>query len=62
MKLRRGTLLNWFYANNTVANPDHFQLMFLGIPEKHEGDIISSTEYVKGLGIEIDNQIRFRGM
>ena len=29
------TLLNWFYANGMVANPDKFQLMFLGLNEQH---------------------------
>ena len=29
------TLLNWFYANGMVANPDMLQLMFLGLNEKH---------------------------
>ena len=59
------TLLNWFYANGMVANPDKFQLMFLGLHEKHklrlniEGVKISATKNVKILGIEIDNQLRF---
>ena len=59
------TLLNWFYANGMVANPDKFQLMFLGLNERHklrlniEGVKISSTEHVKLLGIEIDNKLRF---
>ena len=30
------TLLYWFYANGMVANPDKFQLMFLGLNEKHK--------------------------
>ena len=53
--------LNWFYANGMVANHDKFQLMFLGLNEKHklrfnkEGAKISSTENVKLLEIEIDN-------
>ena len=59
------TQLNWFYANGMVANPDKFQLMFLGLDEKHkfhlnsEGVKISSTENVKLLGVETDNQLRF---
>ena len=59
------TLLHWFYANGMVANPDKFQLTFLGLNEKHkltlntEGVKISSTKNVKLLGIEIDNQLRF---
>ena len=59
------TLLNWFFTNGMVANPDKFQLMFLGLNEKHklrlniEGVKISSTENVKLLGIEIDNKLRF---
>ena len=57
------TLLNWFYANGMVANPDKFQLMFLGLNEKRklclniEGVKISSTEHVKLLGNEIDNKL-----
>ena len=27
------TLLHWFYANSMVANPDKFQLTFLGLNE-----------------------------
>ena len=48
-----------------VANPDKFQLMFLGLNEKHklrfniEGVKISSSKNFKLLGIEIDNQLRF---
>ena len=58
-------LLKWYYANGMVVNPDKFQLIFLGLNGKHklrlniEGEKISSTEYVKLLGIEIDNQLRF---
>ena len=59
------TLLHWFYDNGMVANPQKFQLMFLGLNEKHmlglniEGVKISSTKNVKLLGIEIENQLRF---
>ena len=59
------TLLNWFYGNGIVENTDKFQLMFLGLHEKHklrlniEGVKISATKNVKFLGIEIDNQLRF---
>ena len=60
------TLLHWFYANVMVANPDKFQLMFLGLNEKHklrlniEGVKISSTKNVELLEIEIDNHLRFK--
>ena len=60
-----GTLLHWFYDNGMVANPDKFQLMFLGLNEKHmlglniEGVKIYSTKNFKLLGIKIDNQHRF---
>ena len=43
------TLLNWFFANGMVANPDKFELMFLGLNDKHklrlnnEGVRISSS-------------------
>ena len=46
-----------------VANPDKFQLMFLGLNERHklhlniEGVKISSIEHVKLLGIEIDKKL-----
>ena len=62
------TLLKWFYVNGMVANPDKFQLMFLGLNGKHElrlnieGEKISSIDHVKLLGIEIDNQLRFSTM
>ena len=62
-------LLNWFSVNGMVANPDKFQLATFhtnsGENPKHklrlniEGEKISSTEHVKLLGIEIDNQLRF---
>ena len=49
------TLLHWFYTNGMVANPDKFQLMFLGLNEKHklrlniEGVRISSTKILNFL-------------
>ena len=57
------TVLNWFYANCMLENPDMFQLMFLELNEKHRLSLniqdvkIPSTEHVKLLGIEIDNQL-----
>ena len=58
-------VLNWFYANGMVVNPNKFQLMFLGLHEEQKlrlnivAEKISSTEHIKLLGIEIDSQLRF---
>ena len=30
------SLLNWFFVNGMVANPDMFQLMFVGLTGEHK--------------------------
>ena len=46
-------ILNWFSANNMIANPGKFQLMFLGMKETEQlglninGQIIHASEKVK---------------
>ena len=48
-----------------VVNPKKFQLMFLGLKRKQglrlniQGSKIVAKEYVKLLGIEIDNKLKF---
>ena len=59
------SLLAWFKSNQLVANPDKFQLMFLGIPKSAEYDLllyghrIKPSDHVKLLGITIDNKLKF---
>jgi len=57
--------LQWFSYNGLVANPEKFQVMFLG---KHSGQItqlnianvnIESANSVKLLGVIIDNELSF---
>ena len=58
--------LSWFSANQLVANPDKFQMIFLGIRDPSYSlyiagkKVITSSESVKLLGIEIDNKLSFR--
>ena len=60
-----GTLLMWFRSNQLGANPDKFQLMFLGLPKCDQFDLliqgvcIKPSDYVKLLGITIDNKLNF---
>ena len=57
--------LDWFRANELLANPDKFKIMFLGV--KHDKNFcltidnnkILSTDHVKLLGIHIDNKLKF---
>ena len=57
--------LYWFHINKMVANPDKFQLMFLGTREKIKlclninGKSCISTPSVTLLGIEIDWKLTF---
>ena len=57
-------LENWFKINSMVANPDKFQVMFLGthpFPDKISlfGNDIIVQNKVKLLGITIDKQLNF---
>ena len=59
--------LKWFESNGLVANPDKFQLMFLGASStsSNEGILTVGTstlipsEQIKLLGVTIDNQLNF---
>jgi len=60
-------ILCWFKNNSMVANPDKFQLMFLGrealnktIEMKIENTTIKSIDQVRLLGVEIDNKLSFK--
>ena len=58
-------LLEWFKWNGMVVNPKKFHLMFRGLKRKNglllniQGSKIVAKEYVKLLGIEIDNKLKF---
>ena len=66
-KLRYDTsiVLHWFSLNSMVANPEKFQIMFLGIKDNTNltfeinGFNISATNTVKLLGITIDHKLSF---
>ena len=57
--------LSWFCVNRLVANPSKFQCMFLGGKDVSGlalsvGNLnIKATDYVKLLGVYIDNQLKF---
>ena len=65
LELGMQSCLNWFHYNQLVANPEKFQLMFLGINSDSSLRLrvhnieIKSQSHVKLLGIEIDNKLRF---
>ena len=58
-------LIKWFFENGMVANPGKFQMMFLGLKEQHalrlniNDNKVLTTNRVKLLGIEIDNELNF---
>ena len=58
-------VIDWYNANSMVANPDKFQLMFLGKKVKDPINLsvnnisIKSVDSVKLLGVEIDNKLNF---
>ena len=58
-------VIEWYNTNSMVANPDKFQLMFLGQKVKTQIDItvdnvnINSVDSVKLLGVVIDNKLNF---
>ena len=58
--------ISWYRENNMVANPDKFQMMFIGLKESkrycHDinGNIIVNTDTVKLLGVTIDSKLNFR--
>ena len=58
-------LIKWFFENGMVANPGKFQIMFLGLKEQNtlrlniNDNKVLTTNRVKLLGIEIDNELNF---
>ena len=60
-----GCLLVWFSKNGMIANPEKFQIMFLGLSDQRrlrlniEGQKLSATDTVKLLGIQIDKKFKF---
>ena len=57
-------VLNWFASNGMVANPDKFQVIFLGTKEekiviKIGNFTISNSNEVKLLGVTIDSKLNF---
>ena len=58
-------IINWFKLNSMVANPEKFQIMFLGIKDNTnisfeiDGNIIFGSNFVKLLGILIDHKLSF---
>ena len=59
-----GRLLDWFSKNGMIANPEKFQIMFLGLRDERslrlniEGKKLPVTDTVKLLGIQIDNKLK----
>ncbi len=56
-------VIDWFEANDVMANPSKFQCMTLGSNEKLSLDLngmqIESSSYVKILGVIIDDKLTF---
>ena len=65
LKKEIANVLYWFKGNSMAANPDKFQLMFLGRGTENITNIsignviIQSTQCVKLLGISIDSKLKF---
>ena len=59
-----GLLLDWFAKNGMMANPEKFQIMFLGLSDQRclrlniGGKKLPATHTVKLLGIQIDNKLK----
>ena len=58
-------VVDWFRINQMVVNPDKFQFLLLGCQKDEEctlvvdNNTITSTDYVKLLGVDIDNKLNF---
>ena len=54
----------WFINNSLVANPEKFQMMFLGVSRQiilHiDGNKYPNKDFVKLLGVYIDSKLTFR--
>ena len=65
LKIDIKNILKWFQFNSMVANPEKFQILFLGLNVNTSinfdiGNIsISSTNHVKLLKVTIDNRLDF---
>ena len=62
------TAVDWLSLNETIVNPKKFQLLisaksntkrFIGTPINIKGKTIYSTDSIKFLGINIDNELKF---
>ena len=59
------SVLLWFTKNGMVANPEKFQLMFLGVKSDQQmclrinDQIINQCQQVKLLGVTIDSKLNF---
>ena len=59
------SVLQWFTENRMVANPEKFQLMFLGDKSdqqmclRSDDQIINECQQVKLLGVTIDSKLNF---
>ena len=59
------SILQWFTENGMVANPEKFQLMFLGLKNNQQmclcidDKIINQCQQVKLLGVTIDSTLNF---
>ena len=57
--------IDWFNLNSLIANPEKFQMMFLGkntenvISINVSGTLVNSTNTVKLLGVTIDSKLSF---
>ena len=58
--------IDWYQDNEMVANPEKFQLMFLGLKDDPKlcidinGNVVQMTDSVKLLGITIDSKLSFK--
>ena len=58
--------IDWYQDNEMVANPEKFQLMFLGLKDDLKlcidinGNVVQMTDSVKLLGITIDSKLNFK--
>ena len=57
--------LNWFKSNRMVANPQKFQVIFLGLKQNQEflleigNAIVKGTRSVRLLGTTVDDELKF---
>ena len=62
LKTDLSNVLHWFKINSLAPNSEKFQLMFLGNPGTTldvNGFKLKPSQYVKLLGVEIDNELKF---